>query len=153
MNKVALILAMLFSNLAFAQSDEKMNNHAIVIHGGAGTILKTNMTEEMEQAYRTKLNEALDAGNTILEGGGSSTDAVIAAIKVMEDSPLFNAGKGAVFTHDERNEMDASIMRGDDLNAGAVAGVVTIKNPIEAAAAVMTLALSVTTAPTVGALA
>ena len=139
--KVGGVLMLLMSLLTLCsaqQNDSMMNNHAIVIHGGAGTILKKNMTEEMEEAYRAKLNEALDAGNRILEGGGSSTDAVIAAIKVMEDSPLFNAGKGAVFTHDEKNEMDASIMRGDDLNAGAVAGVVTIKNPIEAAAAVMT---------------
>jgi beta-aspartyl-peptidase (threonine type) len=110
----------------------------LVIHGGAGTILRPEMSAEKEKEFTDKLLASLDSGFAILEGGGKSLDAVIAAIKVMEDSPLFNAGKGAVFTHDGRNEMDASIMDGSDLMAGAVAGVTTIKNPILAAHAVMT---------------
>lgn len=109
----------------------------IVIHGGAGTITRENMSPEKEKAYHEKLGEALDSGYAVLERGGKSIDAVIAAIKIMEDSPLFNAGKGAVFTHDGRNELDASIMDGSTLMAGAVAGVTTIKNPITAAHAVM----------------
>lgn len=109
----------------------------IVIHGGAGTILKQNMTPEKEQAYHAALEAALDSGYMVLERGGKSIDAVIAAIKVMEDSPLFNAGKGAVFTNEGKNELDASIMDGSNLMAGAVAGVTTIKNPITAAHAVM----------------
>ncbi len=110
---------------------------AIAIHGGAGTILKENLTPELEKAYLEKLEEALRAGHKILADGGDSVTAVQAAIVVMEDSPLFNAGKGAVFTHDKANEMDASIMEGKTLNAGAAAGVSTVKNPIKLAAAVM----------------
>lgn len=110
---------------------------AIAIHGGAGTILKENFTSETEKEYYNKLQEAIDAGYSILEKGGTSINAVEAAINVMEDSPLFNAGKGSVFTHDEKNEMDASIMDGKTLNAGAICGVTTIKNPISAAKLVM----------------
>src|SRR5690606_24385118 len=95
-------------------------------------------TPEREQAYREALSQALETGYGVLENGGSSLDAVIAAIKVMEDSPLFNAGKGAVFTNEGTNELDASIMDGSNLMAGSVAGVTTIKNPITAAYAVMT---------------
>jgi beta-aspartyl-peptidase (threonine type) len=111
---------------------------AIVIHGGAGTILKSNMTPEREAKYRGKLTEALETGYKILVDGGSSLDAVEAVIRTMEDSPLFNAGRGAVFTNQGRNEMDASIMDGATLNAGAVASVSGIKNPISAARLVMT---------------
>jgi beta-aspartyl-peptidase (threonine type) len=111
---------------------------AIVIHGGAGTIVKEEMTPEAEAEYRGKLTEALEAGFGVLEAGGSSVDAVEATIRVMEDSPLFNAGRGAVFTNLGRNEMDASIMDGATLNAGAVASVTNIKNPISAARLVMT---------------
>ena len=110
----------------------------LVIHGGAGTIKRENMTPEKEKAYHDKLHEALDSGYSVLERGGKSVEAVIAAIKVMEDSPLFNAGKGAVFTNEGKNELDASIMDGSNLMAGSVAGVTTIKNPITAAYAVMT---------------
>ncbi|MBC7862666.1 MAG: isoaspartyl peptidase/L-asparaginase [Bacteroidia bacterium] len=109
----------------------------LVIHGGAGTILKKSMTPEKEKAYRAVLNESLKKGYSILSKGGTAKDAVEAAIRVMEDSPLFNAGKGAVFTHDGKNEMDAAIMDGSNLMAGAVAGVSTIKNPVTAARAVM----------------
>ncbi len=114
-----------------------MENFAIVIHGGAGTILKDSMSPQLEQQYIAKLNEALKAGYDVLAKGGTSMDAVVASIKVMEDSPLFNAGKGSVFNHEGKNEMDASIMDGKTLNAGAVAGVHTIKNPIVGARAVM----------------
>lgn len=111
--------------------------YALVIHGGAGVILRDNLDTETEQAYRTKLRQALETGEKILAGGGSSLDAVEAVINLMEDSPLFNAGKGAVFTEAGRNEMDASIMTGHDRNAGAVAGVTTVRNPISAARLVM----------------
>ena len=110
---------------------------AIAIHGGAGTITRKNMTTEKEGAYRSKLEEALNIGYSILEKGGSSLDAVEATVRIMEDSELFNAGKGAVFTNAGTNELDASIMDGINLKAGAVAGVKTIKNPISAARKVM----------------
>ncbi|HET9679010.1 MAG TPA: isoaspartyl peptidase/L-asparaginase [Gammaproteobacteria bacterium] len=110
---------------------------AIAIHGGAGTILPSDMTAEEEAAYRAKLSEALKTGYAVLEDGGSSVDAVVATITVMENSPLFNAGKGAVFTADGKNELDASIMNGATLMAGAVAGVSHIKNPIQLARLVM----------------
>ncbi len=110
--------------------------YAIVIHGGAGTILKKNMTDEKEKMYLDKMNEALDKGESILKNGGKAIDAVVETIKILENSPLFNAGKGAVFTSNETNELDASIMNGEDTNGGAIAGVKTIKNPITAARAV-----------------
>ncbi len=110
---------------------------AIVIHGGAGTILKENLSAEKEKALRAKLAEATNAGYAVLQRGGPATEAVIAAIRVMEDSPLFNAGKGAVFTAEGTHELDASIMRGSDLQAGAVAAVKHVKNPITAAMAVL----------------
>ena len=109
----------------------------MVIHGGAGTITKENITPKQEKEYTEKLTEALKAGYAELLKGKSSTEAVGAAIVIMENSPLFNAGKGSVFTSEGKNEMDASIMVGKDKSAGAVAGVHTIKNPIKAAIAVM----------------
>lgn len=118
------------------QSKERAE-YAIAIHGGAGTITKANMSPEQEKEYMAALNEALDRGEEILKRGGNSLDAIEAAIMYMEDSPLFNAGKGAVFTNDERNELDASIMYGPDQNAGAIGGVTNVKNPILAARAVM----------------
>ena len=138
--RIFIIFAfVLICNLwARAQNQKKdMDRYTIVIHGGAGTILKKNMTPEKERDYEKKLNEALMAGYNILAEGGNSVDAVEAAIKVMEDSPLFNAGKGSVFTNEGKNEMDASIMDGKTLNAGSVAMVNTIKNPISAARMVM----------------
>ena len=110
---------------------------AIVVHGGAGTILKKNMSDEKEKKYKSKLEEAIRSGYQVLQNGGTSLDAVEQTIMILEDSPLFNAGKGAVFTNDKRNELDASIMEGSHLKAGAVAGVTRIKNPIRAARAVM----------------
>src|SRR5688572_9988658 len=109
----------------------------LVIHGGAGTITRENMSPAHERLYHQKLKEALDSGYAVLEKGGKSVEAVVTAIKLLEDSPLFNAGKGAVLNHDGINELDAAIMDGANLMAGAVAGVTTIKNPIAAAYAVM----------------
>jgi L-asparaginase / beta-aspartyl-peptidase len=121
----------------FEIQDNKNNKIALVIHGGAGTITRQNMTPEKEKAYKETLTIALQTGYDILKKGGTSLDAVEATIRVMEDSPLFNAGKGAVFTHDGKNEMDAAIMNGQTLEAGAIAGVQTIKNPITLARRVM----------------
>lgn len=112
-------------------------NFGIVIHGGAGTILKENMSDSLEKAYTLKLEEAIRTGHEILRNGGTAMEAVTKTINIMEDSPLFNAGKGAVFTHEETNELDASVMDGATLNAGAVAGVTQIKNPIDLALSVM----------------
>ncbi|MDB4210005.1 isoaspartyl peptidase/L-asparaginase, partial [Polaribacter sp.] len=106
--------------------------------GGAGTILKKNMTKEKEQAYKETLAAAIKVGHTILKNGGTSQEAVLKTIQVMEESPLFNAGKGAVFTNAGTNELDASFMDGKTLNAGAVAGVKNVKSPIELAIKVMT---------------
>lgn len=111
--------------------------YVIVIHGGAGVMSKERMSEEQRIEYKAKLNEALLLGEDMLKNGAAATDVVVKVINVLEDSPLFNAGKGAVFTHDGVNELDASIMEGKTLNAGAVAGVRDIKNPISAARAVM----------------
>ncbi|MBW7936415.1 MAG: isoaspartyl peptidase/L-asparaginase, partial [Flavobacteriales bacterium] len=116
---------------------KSMENFAIVIHGGAGTILRENLDERLEKLYKEKLTESVNAGYEILAQGGTALDAVTAAIKIMEDTPLFNAGKGAVFNHEGKIEMDASIMDGLTSKAGAVAGVQTIRNPIEGARAVM----------------
>ncbi len=110
---------------------------AIAIHGGAGNLKKLNLTEAQEAEYKAVLDSALNAGYAVLKKGGTSIDAVEATIQVMEDSPLFNAGKGAVFNHDGKNEMDAAIMNGADLSCGAVAGVQHVKNPIRAARVVM----------------
>ncbi|MGE5340548.1 MAG: isoaspartyl peptidase/L-asparaginase family protein [Candidatus Omnitrophota bacterium] len=109
----------------------------LVIHGGAGIMEKVKMPEEKEKQYRQKLEEALTTGYRILEQGGKALDAVEAAIRILEDSPLFNAGKGAVFAANGMNELDASIMDGKSLNAGAVAEVTHIKNPISLARLVM----------------
>ena len=111
--------------------------YGMVIHGGAGTIVRENLTPELETEYRAKLTEALRAGYQVLNRGGSSLDAVEAAIHVMEDSPIFNSGRGAVFTHDGRNSLDAAIMDGRSLMAGAVSGVEDVKNPISLARLVM----------------
>jgi len=113
------------------------NTYSLAIHGGAGTILRSEMTLEKEAAYKQALTTAIKAGEHILKQHGSALDAVEAAIVELENNPLFNAGKGAVFTHDETHEMDASIMRGDNLMAGAVAGIRNIKNPIHLSRKVM----------------
>ena len=116
---------------------KKQAEYALAIHGGAGTMSKKNMTPEKEKAYQNKLEEAIKIGHAILKNGGSSLDAVTKTINVMEDSPIFNSGKGAVFTNAETNELDASIMDGKTLNAGASAGTKTVKNPINLARAIM----------------
>ena len=131
--KFLISISLAFSLLC---SGEKAN-FALVIHGGAGTILKKNMTAEKERDYKQKLEESLQAGYKVLSDGGSAMDAVEAAIHIMEDSPLFNAGKGAVFTNAGTNELDAALMNGENLKAGAVAGLKTVKNPISAARKVM----------------
>lgn len=120
-----------------SKTKKSQDNFGIVIHGGAGTILKKNMSDSLENAYKEKLKEAITTGHSILKDGGTAMEAVTSTINVMEDSPLFNAGKGAVFTHEETNELDASVMDGATLNAGAIAGVTRIKNPIDLALAVM----------------
>ncbi len=109
----------------------------LVIHGGAGNVSAANLTPERRALYQAKLEEALRAGHAVLAQGGSALDAVSAAVVVMEDSPLFNAGKGAVFTHSGENELDAAIMDGPTLRAGSVAGLKRVKNPIRLARAVM----------------
>lgn len=128
---------LLSSLLSFSLMISAQKKYVLVIHGGAGTILKSNMTAKQEDEYKAKLTEALKAGYAEIQKGNSSVDAVAASIMIMEDSPLFNAGKGAVFTAEGTNELDASIMYGKDKSAGAIAGVHTIKNPITAAIAVM----------------
>jgi beta-aspartyl-peptidase (threonine type) len=109
----------------------------MAIHGGAGTLPRAEMTDEAERRYRAGLQEAIDAGYAVLQNGGTSLDAVTRAVVSLEDNPLFNAGRGAVFTLDGRNELDASIMDGGTLQAGAVCGVTRIRNPVELARAVM----------------
>lgn len=111
--------------------------YAIVIHGGAGVMSEDKMTGEKQLEYKANLSEALELGEKLLKEGTEATEVVVRVINVMEDSPLFNAGKGAVYTNDEKVELDASIMEGKTLNAGAVAGVRDIKNPINAAREVM----------------
>jgi L-asparaginase / beta-aspartyl-peptidase len=114
-----------------------MSSFSIAIHGGAGTILKSKMTPELQLQYEGALQNALNAGYRILEEGGNSLDAVEAAVIVLEDFPLFNAGRGSVFNHLGQHEMDASIMDGRTLGAGAVGGVSNVKNPVRLARAIM----------------
>jgi beta-aspartyl-peptidase (threonine type) len=130
-------LILLTATIVFALAAGAQNKAMLVIHGGAGTITRASMTPEAEQQYRAALEQSLRTGQAILAKGGSSLDAVEAAIRVLEDNPLFNAGKGAVFTHDGKNELDAAIMNGKNKAAGSVAGVTIIRNPITAARAVM----------------
>lgn len=151
MKKVILLLSAVFAlscnntpdaSLAEAEAqtttrENTSENFGIVIHGGAGTILKKNMSDSLEQAYKQKLEEAIRTGHEILANGGTAIEAVQRAVNVMEDSPLFNAGKGAVFTNEGTNELDAAIMDGETLNAGAIAGVTTVRNPINLAYEVM----------------
>ena len=134
-----VLLATLCTSTVWAANAPATNSHpiAIVIHGGAGTISPKDMTPALETEYRFMLRKALDTGYGVLRKGGTSLDAVQAAIEIMENSPLFNAGKGAVFTHDGKNEMDAAVMDGATLKAGAVADVRHVKNPIALARLVM----------------
>ncbi len=123
----------LLANTAYAQRP----GYVLVIHGGAGNITPERITPEKQGLYEQKLTEALAAGEKVLASGGSALDAVVAAVQLMEECPLFNAGKGAVFNAEGKNELDASLMDGNTLKAGAVAGVMTIKSPVEAARRVM----------------
>lgn len=129
-----VFLAILAAVATVASAQEKA---VLVIHGGAGTITRSGMTPEMEKQYRDALEQSLKSGQAVLARGGSSIDAVETAIRVLEDNPLFNAGKGSVFTHEGKNELDAAIMDGRTKKAGSVAGVTIIRNPISAARAVM----------------
>lgn len=136
MVRIGLIaaLASVLSGVAVAQDSPRWS---LAVHGGAGVIERDSLSPEMDAAYRAALNRALEAGAAVLAGGGSALDAVQAAVELMEDEPLFNAGRGAVFTAEGRNELDAAIMDGATLNAGAVAGLTTTRHPIAAARAVM----------------
>lgn len=120
-----------------AQAAAQADKVVLVVHGGAGAEAKDKLTPELEKKYRDGLNRALAAGHAVLKSGGTSLDAVEAAIVVLEDDPLFNAGRGAVFNREGRNELNASIMDGTTRKAGAVAGLARVKNPISAARAVM----------------
>lgn len=131
---VLMLASLVVPEAALAKTD---NEFGLVIHGGAGTIDKQSMTAEQQKAYEAVLTHATNSGYAVLAQGGSSLDAVTAAVLILEDSPLFNAGKGAVYTYEGRHELDAAVMRGQDRAAGAVAGVMTVKNPIKLARAVM----------------
>lgn len=137
-SKLLLLLTLFFPLIILSQENTvPTQKYGIVIHGGAGSIVPGRYSQEKEEEYRTKLNEALNSGYSILENDGSCLDAVEAAINILEDSPLFNSAKGAVFTANGVNELDASIMDGKTLEAGAVARLKHIKNPISLARAVM----------------
>ena len=123
--------------LASPAAAQEAPRWSFAIHGGAGVIERASLTPEQDAAYRAALHRALEAGSAVLAAGGSSLDAVQAAIELMEDDPLFNAGRGAVFTAAGRNELDAAVMNGSDLTAGSVAGLTTTRHPIAAARAVM----------------
>jgi len=137
MQKKATHLVSVFLVLMTFSTGVPAQEYALAIHGGAGVISRERMTKEAEEGYRSRLNEALITGDSLLKAGETCTETVAKVICILEDSPLFNAGKGAVFTNKGTNELDASIMNGENLNAGAVAGVTDIKNPILAAKEVM----------------
>lgn len=134
---MAIRLFILFFLLSWSENSPAQKNYAIAIHGGAGVMSRERMTAQQQEAYIYHLDKALTIGDSILKNGGIALDAVVQAVKYMENCPLFNAGKGAVFTSKGNVELDASIMDGATLNAGAVAGVTDIKNPILAARTVM----------------
>ncbi len=134
----ALALAMTLPAAASTVSDAgDRPRTALVIHGGAGVITREDLSPADEAAIRADLDRALDAGNAVLEDGGTALDAATAAVQVLEDSPWFNAGKGAVFTADGTHELDAAVMEGHTRRAGAVAGVRTVRHPVRLARAVM----------------
>ena len=127
----------LFAQLSAPNKTSNAGKYVLAIHGGAGTLNKSQFTPALEAKYKSGLDSALLVGNAILEKGGTALDAVEATVRVLENNPLFNAGKGAVYTSEGINELDAAIMDGKTLAAGSIAGVRTIKNPITAARAVM----------------
>jgi len=132
-----ILIAMMISCQPKGEPPRHKPEYALVIHGGAGVITRNSMDSLTEKSYREAVDSALTVGEKILADGGTSLDAVEVVVAWMEDNPLFNAGRGAVFTHEGRNELDASIMNGKDLMAGAVGGVTHVKNPIKLARAVM----------------
>lgn len=134
---IALFALCFSSAQAQGEAENAAPQWSLAIHGGAGVIERSSLTPEQDAAYRTALQGALDAGSAVLKSGGSALDAVQAAVQVMEDDPLFNAGRGAVFTAAGRNELDAAVMNGSDLTAGSVAGLTTTRHPVAAARAVM----------------
>lgn len=135
MKTLLTFILMMFLSIVICQEKPK---YTIVIHGGAGTITKAGLSAEREKLYTNKLNEALLAGDKMLKEGKKGIEVVVKVIQIMEESPLFNAGKGAVLTNEGQVELDASIMNGKTLNAGAVAGVTDVKSPIELASRIMT---------------
>jgi L-asparaginase / beta-aspartyl-peptidase len=146
MKYIFIIALLIINGVVFSQKaivDSTINikfkaeKISIALHGGAGTILKQNMTAQKEKEYQEALGKALQLGYDTLEKGSTALTAVSVVVQFLEDSPLFNAGKGAVFTADGKNELDAAIMDGSNLKAGSIAGVTTIKNPILGAIAVM----------------
>src|ERR1035441_3822354 len=122
---------------AAAHGQQPAHKWSIVVHGGAGVIERASLPPAGETAYRASLTQATEAGAKVLDRGGSAIDAVEAAVQVLEDDPLFNAGRGAVFTSEGKNELDSSIMDGSNLKAGAVAGITHTRHPISLARAVM----------------
>jgi beta-aspartyl-peptidase (threonine type) len=134
---LAAATAMVGSSLMAQTTIPQAHHWALVLHGGAGVIERATMDPKMEAAYRASIKQAAEAAAKVLDGGGSSVDAVEVAIQILEDDPLFNAGRGAVFTADGKNELDAAIMDGATLKAGAVAGVTRTRHPISLARAVM----------------
>ena len=137
-------LIILYSATGQSQNNKKMteNNQdkpafAIALHGGAGNLKKKNYSPEQENAYKTILDSALTLGYKMLQNDSPATDVVVAVIKILEDSPLFNAGKGSVFSNEGYNEMDAAIMEGEQLKCGAVTNIRTVKNPITLAECIM----------------
>ncbi|HEY4586082.1 MAG TPA: isoaspartyl peptidase/L-asparaginase, partial [Brevundimonas sp.] len=137
MKSIAFAAAAAAAVLAAPALAQETPTWSLAIHGGAGVIERAQLSPERDAAYRAGLQAALDAGSAVLARGGSSLDAVQAAVEVMEDNPLFNAGRGAVFTSAGKNELDAAVMDGTDLNAGSVAGLTRTRHPIAAARAVM----------------
>jgi beta-aspartyl-peptidase (threonine type) len=139
MKNILLFLILVLSiSCTMKQPEVVKPEYVIVIHGGAGSSDPANFSQEKQELYKTELNNALAIGESILASGGTGIEAIEKTINYLEDCPLFNAGKGAVFTHEGRNELDASIMSGVDLSAGAITCVTDIKNPISAAIKVMT---------------
>ena len=132
-----ILVFSLFIQLSLSIFAQPGSKYALVIHGGAGVMSQQSMTPDMQKEYVFVLNHALHVGDSVLKSGGNCMDAVVKTIMVMEDSPLFNAGKGAVFTHEGTVELDASVMDGKTLGAGAIAGITDIRNPILLARTVM----------------
>ena len=137
MRAVAAVLAVLVMGASSGAQAARRPTWAIIVHGGAGVIERKDLTPEQDKAYREAMGRVAEAGAAVLKSGGSSLDAIEASIRIMEDDPLFNAGRGAVFSADGKNELDASIMNGRTLGAGAVAGVTRTRHPISLARQVM----------------